>query len=217
MLNVGITCAFAHGRSLGRCTGTSGPRLARLLPAVYGRSTWYLASSCPPAVQGPPNTSSIPMYVPVRCGSSSVQEAAASSMNTPKDTNVNPTDLPPVRRTLSVEEPTVVKPLTSREKLRAAIRDYGSTVLVFHVASGCTFLSMWYLIVSSGVDLSSLIRTLGLEGRLSSLAGGATTFVVAYAIHKATAPLRIGFTLTAAPLIVNYLRRKGVMKVKAKV
>lgn len=63
--------------------------------------------------------------------------------------------------------------------------------------------------------MTSVIKTLGLEGTVGKLAGGAGTFVVAYAIHKATAPLRIGLTLTVTPLIVNYLRRKGLMKIKS--
>ena len=47
-----------------------------------------------------------------------------------------------------------------------------------------------------------------------NLGSGATTFVIAYAVHKAFAPARIGVTLTCAPLIVRYLRRKGVLKAK---
>jgi len=115
---------------------------------------------------------------------------------------------------LPVDESDKKSSPTSREKFKAAIRDYGPTVLIFHIASGVTLLSIWYLIVSSGVDVSSLIKTLGLEGTIGKFAGGASTFVVAYAIHKATAPLRIGLTLTASPLIVNFLRKKGIMKIK---
>ena len=48
----------------------------------------------------------------------------------------------------------------------------------------------------------------------ASLSSGATTFVIAYAVHKAFAPVRISATLACAPLIVRYLRRKGVLKVK---
>ena len=48
------------------------------------------------------------------------------------------------------------------------------------------------------------------------LGSGATTFVIAYAVHKAFAPVRISVTLACAPLVVRYLRRKGVLKVKVK-
>ncbi|XP_055329156.1 protein FAM210B, mitochondrial-like [Paramacrobiotus metropolitanus] len=137
-----------------------------------------------------------------------VSRFASSSAETPAKTP-STTDPPLAEGTPSPA------PKTSREKLKAAIRDYGSTVLVFHIASGVSFLGMWYLLISSGVDVTSVIKTFGLEGTLGKYASGAGTFVVAYAIHKATAPLRIALTLTVSPLIVNYLRRKGFMKIKS--
>jgi len=47
----------------------------------------------------------------------------------------------------------------------------------------------------------------------SKIATGTGTFVMAYAVHKVFAPVRIATTLTATPLIVRYLRRKGILKV----
>jgi len=41
---------------------------------------------------------------------------------------------------------------------------------------------------------------------------GVSTFAIAYAIHKFTAPVRIGFTITTAPIIVRFLRAKGILK-----
>lgn len=43
-----------------------------------------------------------------------------------------------------------------------------------------------------------------------------STFVVAYAIHKIFAPIRISITLGATPFIVNYLRKIGILKIKIK-
>lgn len=40
----------------------------------------------------------------------------------------------------------------------------------------------------------------------------ASTFVVAYALHKVFAPVRLSITLGATPFIVRFLRRKGVLK-----
>ena len=48
----------------------------------------------------------------------------------------------------------------------------------------------------------------------SDFASGASTFVVAYAVHKVFAPVRIGITLTSTPFIVKYLRAKGILKAK---
>ena len=41
---------------------------------------------------------------------------------------------------------------------------------------------------------------------------GASTFVVAYAVHKVFAPVRIAITLTSTPFIVRYLRAIGFLK-----
>lgn len=46
----------------------------------------------------------------------------------------------------------------------------------------------------------------------SKLATGASTFVVAYAVHKVFAPIRISITLASTPFIVRYLRNKGFLK-----
>lgn len=46
----------------------------------------------------------------------------------------------------------------------------------------------------------------------SKVTQGASTFVVAYAVHKIFAPARIGITLTATPLIVKKLRSMGILK-----
>ena len=46
----------------------------------------------------------------------------------------------------------------------------------------------------------------------SKIATGASTFVIAYAVHKVFAPARMATTLAATPLIVRYLRRVGFLK-----
>jgi len=46
----------------------------------------------------------------------------------------------------------------------------------------------------------------------SKIATGAGTFVIAYAVHKVFAPVRMATTLAATPLIVRYFRRAGFLK-----
>lgn len=65
----------------------------------------------------------------------------------------------------------------------------------------------------SGVDVGQLIPMgLQTDGTVSKLATGTGTFVVAYAIHKMFAPVRISITLAATPFIVRYLRNIGFLK-----
>ena len=59
-----------------------------------------------------------------------------------------------------------------------------------------------------------ILQSMGIgESILQSKAvTGASTFVVAYAVHKVFAPVRIAMTLTCTPFIVRYLRRIGFLK-----
>lgn len=70
------------------------------------------------------------------------------------------------------------------------------------------------MICFSGVDLVAVVNYFSTgEGILAkAAASNAGTFVVAYAVHKCFAPVRIGITLTATPFIVRYLRRIGFLK-----
>lgn len=108
--------------------------------------------------------------------------------------------------------------LTPSQKLKQAVKDYGATVMVFHISMALASLGLFYTLVSCGLDVPKFLRLIGVEESIiqGKLAGGATTFVMAYAIHKAFAVVRIGITLTCTPLIVRHLRRIGVLKTPGK-
>lgn len=101
--------------------------------------------------------------------------------------------------------------LSRRDKLKRAIKEYGTTVIVFHVAISLVSLGGFYLLVSSGVNVQGLFDQVGLNIS-SNVATGASTFVMAYAVHKVFAPVRISITLASTPFIVRYLRRIGFLK-----
>jgi len=66
----------------------------------------------------------------------------------------------------------------------------------------------------SGIDVVGLLGKLGVGQSIleSKVATGASTFVIAYAIHKVFVPARMATTLAVSPLIVRYLRRVGFLK-----
>ena len=66
----------------------------------------------------------------------------------------------------------------------------------------------------SGLDVIGILGKLGVGQSIleSRVAAGASTFVVAYAIHKVFAPVRIAITLTCTPFIVRHLRVIGFLK-----
>lgn len=104
--------------------------------------------------------------------------------------------------------------LTRGQKLQKAVKEYGSTVMVFHVTISLISLGTFYLAVSSGIDMGNIMSYFDVGDNIqqSQVVAGASTFVVAYAIHKVFAPVRIGITLSATPFIVRYLRLKGILK-----
>ncbi|EDS30582.1 conserved hypothetical protein [Culex quinquefasciatus] len=99
--------------------------------------------------------------------------------------------------------------VSRKDRLKKAVKEYGSTVIVFHVGISLASLGACYLLVSSGIDVVALLERFGWgDSALASKAGaGAGTFVIAYAIHKVFAPVRISITLGATPLIVRALRK----------
>ncbi|KAG0720325.1 Protein FAM210B, mitochondrial [Chionoecetes opilio] len=75
--------------------------------------------------------------------------------------------------------------LTSRQKLQRAVKEYGATVIVFHVTISLASLGICYLLVSSGVDMTGVIRSLGISlGQV----GEASTDM---AVLKETPPVNI--------------------------
>ena len=70
--------------------------------------------------------------------------------------------------------------------------------------------SMYY----RGLDVIGILKSLGLGSSFldSKLASGAGSFAVAYVAYKIFFPLRFGVTLTVTPVLVRYLRRKGIIK-----
>ncbi|KAJ9578583.1 hypothetical protein L9F63_005185 [Diploptera punctata] len=98
--------------------------------------------------------------------------------------------------------------LSRKDKLKRAVKEYGATVIVFHISISLLSLGGFYLAVTSGVDLAGVASTFG----VGEVAAEASNFVVAYALHKMLAPVRIGITLAATPVIVRHLRKIGILK-----
>ena len=66
----------------------------------------------------------------------------------------------------------------------------------------------------SGIDVVGILGKVGVGENIleSKVATGASTFVIAYAIHKLFVPARMATTLAVTPLIVRYLRQIGFLK-----
>ncbi|KAH8405182.1 hypothetical protein KR222_007487, partial [Zaprionus bogoriensis] len=107
--------------------------------------------------------------------------------------------------------------LSKREQLKRAFKDYGATIVAFHVGISLISLGGFYLLISSGINMMPVLEFLGIESSaIAEKIAVGSTFVTAYAVHKVFAPLRISITLGSAPFIVRFLRSKGFLKPKPK-
>ncbi|KAL4698662.1 hypothetical protein H8959_011319 [Pygathrix nigripes] len=93
----------------------------------------------------------------------------------------------------------------SKSQQLKKIFQYGTVGVSLYTGISLISLGIFYMVVSSGVDMSAVPLKLGFKESLvqSKMAAGTSTFVVAYAIHKLFAPLRIGITTTLHWTCVN--------------
>ncbi|XP_059186209.1 protein FAM210B, mitochondrial [Centropristis striata] len=110
-------------------------------------------------------------------------------------------------------EPEGAKP-NKTQQLKKVFKEYGAVGVCFHIGISLMSLGMFYLLVSSGIDMAAVLCKVGFSEEIvrSKMAAGTSTFVLAYAIHKLFAPVRISTTLVSVPLIVRYFRKTGLFK-----
>ncbi|XP_076674902.1 uncharacterized protein LOC143372532 [Andrena cerasifolii] len=125
------------------------------------------------------------------------------------------TNAPQHRNTAqSADDKRDVAHLSKKERFKKVVKDYGSTVIVFHVGISLISLGACYTAVISGLDLLPLIKTFINDGnqQLEKILSNSSNFLLAYTIHKLFAPVRISITLAVTPFLVRYLRRIGILK-----
>uniref|UniRef100_A0A803YMH1 DUF1279 domain-containing protein n=1 Tax=Meleagris gallopavo TaxID=9103 RepID=A0A803YMH1_MELGA len=85
------------------------------------------------------------------------------------------------------------KKLNKSQQLKQVFKQYGAVGVSFHVGISLISLGIFYVAVSSGVDMTPVLFKLGFsESSLQSkMAAGTSTFVLAYAIHKLFAPVDV--------------------------
>ncbi|XP_075032576.1 protein FAM210B, mitochondrial [Mixophyes fleayi] len=100
------------------------------------------------------------------------------------------------------------------QQLKRVFKEYGAVAVSFHVGISLVSLGIFYVLVSSGLDVTSLLVKIGFSEAVvqSKLAAGTSTFVLAYAIHKLFAPVRISITVVSVPFLVRYFRKIGFFK-----
>lgn len=99
------------------------------------------------------------------------------------------------------------------KKIKLLIRDYGSSVLVVHISLSLVSLGTCYSLVSAGVPVQEVLGNMEfLSEKTLEYASNGGTFAIAYVVHKCLMPIRIAATCFFTPILVNYLRGKGILK-----
>ncbi|KAL6426681.1 hypothetical protein ACFW04_009214 [Cataglyphis niger] len=110
--------------------------------------------------------------------------------------------------------PLAIASMSKRDKFRLMLRDYGGTLLAFHITISLISLGCCYMIVISGIDVMPFMQKwTGGNEQIDKMLKTSTDFVIAYSIHKLLAPVRISISLTVTPIIVKHLRRIGLLKI----
>ncbi|XP_035379848.1 protein FAM210B, mitochondrial isoform X2 [Electrophorus electricus] len=107
------------------------------------------------------------------------------------------------------------EPPIGDKKVQSSMNPKGDAVGVsFHIGISLISLGIFYLGLSSGINMAAVLCKIGFNESVvqSKMAAGTSTFVLAYALHKLFAPLRISITLVSVPFIVRYLRKTGLFK-----
>ncbi|XP_007185505.2 protein FAM210B, mitochondrial [Balaenoptera ricei] len=169
---------------------------------VRSRATWLLGAAAPRA---PP-----PVFLPLLGPGLDAPLLRAARGNCHGRQDTSKITVTTGGNSSSTEE----KKQSKSQQLKKIFQEYGAVGVSVHIGISLISLGMFYMVVSSGVDMSAILLKLGFKESLvqSKMAAGTSTFVVAYAIHKVFAPVRISITLVSVPLIVRYFRKVGIFK-----
>eukprot|EP00232_Nephroselmis_pyriformis_P019330 CAMPEP_0182873620 /NCGR_PEP_ID=MMETSP0034_2-20130328/12441_1 /TAXON_ID=156128 /ORGANISM="Nephroselmis pyriformis, Strain CCMP717" /LENGTH=204 /DNA_ID=CAMNT_0025006279 /DNA_START=53 /DNA_END=667 /DNA_ORIENTATION=- len=86
------------------------------------------------------------------------------------------------------------------------LKVYGSAYLITSISLSLVSISICYALVSSGVDIGSLLGKVGLE--VTSTSTNVGTFALAYAAHKALSPVRFPPTVALTPMVAKAMGKE---------
>lgn len=107
------------------------------------------------------------------------------------------------------EEP---QPQSWRQRAKTFAIEYGRVGICTHIVLSLLSFSVIYVGVSSGVDVTAILDSVGLSSSVSdSTTNSAGSFLIAYTLYKVLAPVRWPLTFAVTPVVLRALRRRGYM------
>merc|ERR1719261_249523 len=84
------------------------------------------------------------------------------------------------------------------------LKRYGSAYLITSISLSLVSFTLFYLLVSNGIDVPELLAKVGIKtGDTGQNIG---TVALAYAAHKAASPIRFPPTVALTPVVANWLK-----------
>ena len=87
------------------------------------------------------------------------------------------------------------------------LKTYGSAYLITSISLSLVSFGVFYVLVSSGVDVAALLSIIGITATQNSEKVG--TVAIAYAAHKAASPIRFPPTVALTPIVAGWMGKTG--------
>lgn len=92
------------------------------------------------------------------------------------------------------------------ESAKSLLKRYGIAYLATSIPLALVSFAICYLLVDNGIDVSGLLKNIGIEaGDAGEKAG---TFALAYAAHKAASPIRFPPTVLLTPVVAKLIGKE---------
>jgi Protein of unknown function (DUF1279) len=93
------------------------------------------------------------------------------------------------------------------ESAKSLLKRYGIAYLATSIPLALLSFTLCYFLIDSGVDVSGLLKRIGIENDASETAG---KFGLAYAAHKAASPIRFPPTVMLTPMVAKLIGKEPV-------
>ncbi|XP_065201883.1 uncharacterized protein C18orf19 homolog A [Planococcus citri] len=116
----------------------------------------------------------------------------------------------------STDVKTEEKPPSLLQRFKQMYRDYWYVLVPVHLVTSAFWFSSFYYLAKSGVDVASLLESIGAGEKLvEKLRNGNSTMgyiAIAYALYKISTPVRYTVTLGGTTISIKYLKDWGYIK-----
>eukprot|EP00793_Prasinoderma_coloniale_P006491 PRCOL_00001321-RA len=97
---------------------------------------------------------------------------------------------------------------TKVSNAKELLQRYGSAYLITSISLSLVSFSLFYVLVSNGVDVAALLSRVGIDVGAGGSGERAGTAALAYVAHKAASPIRFPPTVALTPIVAKALGKE---------